>query len=423
MMPDGLALELLARLQRHLDGISKAAIEACERLCRAQGIALYLVGGAVRDLHLGRQNIDLDLTVEAPVAPLAETLARQLGGRAVCHQRFGTASVSGPDFRLDLAQTRRETYARPGALPTVELGATVIDDLARRDFTINATALQLVPETRLIDPHGGIADLDARLVRALHPASFEDDATRILRAIRYACRLGFAIEADTLAALSQSLRCVDAVSGARLRRELALILREPAAPIAASLADELGVLSVIEPGLHVAPDMAGRWAAALPGRHHAPLDELGFCLLADPRTAAERARVSIRLHLTARERRALEDLVRLRDLSDKLEAASDSPAGVVELLDGYAKAAVWALSILDDGSPGMACRRYLEEWQAIRPHLSGVDLLELGVPPGEAVGATLRRLRRARLEGEMSGRAGEIEFVRRQLAKDGGGDG
>jgi tRNA nucleotidyltransferase (CCA-adding enzyme) len=415
-----LAGVLLAHLR---EASSEATLEACERLSRDRGLTLYLVGGAVRDLYLGRQNIDLDFAVEAPVAPLAETLATELSGRAVCHERFGTASVSGPGFHLDLAQTRRETYARPGALPTVDLGATITDDLARRDFAINAMALQLVPETRLIDPNGGIPDLDAGLVRTLHPASFQDDATRMLRAVRYACRLGFAIEAATRAALSQSLRYVDTVSGPRLRRELALIFQEPAAPAAAALADELGVLQAIDPGLQVAPDVAGRWAAALTQRHHAPLDELGFCLVTDPRASADSARISRRLHLTARERRALGDFVRLRDLSDKLEAASDSPAGVVELLDGYAKAAVWALSILDDGSPGSVCRRYLEGWQAVRPHLSGHDLLDLGVSQGEAVGALLRRLRRARLEGLISGRAGEIEFVRRELAKDGGGDG
>jgi len=153
MVEDVTAAQLVERLESHLAPASLAALRACERLCRGRGASLYLVGGAVRDLLLGRETIDLDLAVEADVAPIAQALAAQTEGRAVVHQRFGTASVRGAGFRLDLARTRRESYAQPGALPSVAL-ATIVEDMARRDFTINAIAVDALTGV-ILDPFDG----------------------------------------------------------------------------------------------------------------------------------------------------------------------------------------------------------------------------------------------------------------------------
>src|SRR5207244_1379788 len=164
-----------------------------ERLIPAlEGIPpVYLVGGAVRDLLRRVESVDLDLAVEGDAHLAAGTVAERLGGEVVLHDRFGTATVKAPDLTVDLAATRRETYAHPGALPDVE-PATLADDLIRRDFTINAMAAGLSGDDlgRLHDPHGGQADLEAGVIRILHPDSFVDDPTRLLRAVRYEGRLG-----------------------------------------------------------------------------------------------------------------------------------------------------------------------------------------------------------------------------------------
>jgi tRNA nucleotidyltransferase (CCA-adding enzyme) len=180
---------LVARLEAETPAAQREALTLVERLCVERGAAVYLVGGAVRDLLLGREQVDLDLAMEADVAPVARALAEATGGKATLHERFGTAHVVGPGYALDLAQTRRETYARPGALPAVEPVASILDDLARRDFTINSISLRLTEPQELIDPFGGTADLGAGLVRVLQDRSFQDDATRMLRAVRYAARL------------------------------------------------------------------------------------------------------------------------------------------------------------------------------------------------------------------------------------------
>ncbi|MCJ7655839.1 MAG: hypothetical protein MUO97_11200, partial [Dehalococcoidia bacterium] len=153
---------------------------------------LYLVGGVVRDLFLSRANFDFDLVVEGDAISLARKLAKDSQAKLKIHSRFGTAKLNYPGFSLDLATARSETYSKPGALPTVKPGK-LKDDLIRRDFSINAMALCLMPHRfgELIDLYQGKDDLEHRLIRILHPNSFIDDATRILRAIRYEQRLGF----------------------------------------------------------------------------------------------------------------------------------------------------------------------------------------------------------------------------------------
>jgi tRNA nucleotidyltransferase (CCA-adding enzyme) len=155
---------------------------------------VYLVGGAVRDLILGRGRADIDLVVEGDPAALAAALGAE---PLVTHPRFGTMKVDWNGEELDLAASRRESYARPGALPTVELGAPIRTDLARRDFTVNAMAIPLADPTDLLDPYDGQVDLREGLLRAIHDRSFLDDPTRAIRAARYAGRFGFELEPGT----------------------------------------------------------------------------------------------------------------------------------------------------------------------------------------------------------------------------------
>ena len=406
---------LLSRLHQQLKPAALAALAAIEQACLDDGARLYLVCGTLRDLVLQRDPLDIDLAVEGDATSIAHRVAEQLGARAVVHQRFGTAKLSSRDFQFDIVATRRETYPHPGSLPQVE-PATLIEDLARRDFAINAFAMQLAPEPgEIVDPFRGIDDLRSGLVRVLHERSFQDDATRMLRGARYATRFGFKLQRDTEALLRRDLPYLKRISGPRLRRELALIFAEPEAVPAVELAHRLGILETIHPALRLRGDVAARWAEALRGHHEAPLDETGFCILADPRDEGTAASVTQWLHLTGRVERALLDLVRLRGLSDKLTAASGSPAAVVELLEHFAPAAVWALSVLDGSAAGTTCRDYLAHWRHKRPLLSGDDLLALGVAPGVAVGEMIRQLRRAQLQVNGMTRDQEIELVRASL--------
>ncbi len=229
---------------RILAAVGRAAAEA--------RLAVWLVGGVVRDLELGCSPKDVDVAVEAP-AERALVLADLLGGLpgwggVTSHARFGTATVRAPDQRrVDLASTRTELYPRPGALPVVTTGAPLLDDLRRRDFTIHAMARGLSGDGSpgpLIDPFGGLGDLRERRLRLLHRDSLADDPTRALRAVVYAVRLGFGVDREFRAALGRARRvsAFDAVSGDRLRRGLEVVLAEEDVFAARSLLLRLGLL-------------------------------------------------------------------------------------------------------------------------------------------------------------------------------------
>src|SRR4051794_21308442 len=173
-----------------------ASIPALEAVREAaEDMPAYLVGGGVRDLLLGLDRVDLDVAVEGAAGDVAD-LARRVDPDARVHDRFGTATVGVGETELDLAATRAESYEHPGALPTVR-PAGISDDLARRDFTVNAMAFPLAAQAELMDPHGGLDDLRDRILRALHERSFTDDPTRALRAARYAARLGVRVDEST----------------------------------------------------------------------------------------------------------------------------------------------------------------------------------------------------------------------------------
>lgn len=229
------------------------------------GVAVYAVGGFVRDLLLGRRNADLDLVVEGNAIHTARNLAGKLGGAVQAHNRFGTARVVWPGGEtLDLAMARIETYPRPGALPQVK-PAGLREDLGRRDFTVNAMAVSLVPGElgNLIDVFGGREDLGRKRLRVLHARSFWDDPTRIIRAVRFEQRFGFVLEAKTRALLRQALRekAGEALSPTRLFVELWKVFGEPRPDLCWQRLQELKIPEWLHPGLGKNPEPVRRMAA------------------------------------------------------------------------------------------------------------------------------------------------------------------
>ena len=199
-------------------------------LADERGESLYVVGGVVRDLLLGHVTLDLDLTVEGDGIAFARLVADRYRAGLAVFDRFATARLVFPDgLKMDIATTRRESYALPGVLPTVQ-PASIEEDLYRRDFTINAIAWQLNPGQfgRLLDAYGGQRDLRARTIRVLHAGSFQDDPTRIFRAIRFEQRFGFRLERTTLRLLAQaaSTNLIAQLSGPRLQNEILLLFAE-----------------------------------------------------------------------------------------------------------------------------------------------------------------------------------------------------
>jgi tRNA nucleotidyltransferase (CCA-adding enzyme) len=359
---------------------------------------VHLVGGAVRDLFLGREPRELDLVVEGDAAGLA----RELGGEHTLHLRFGTATVRLGAHDIDLATARRERYAQPGALPEVE-PAELTDDLARRDFTVNAMAVTLNGDRagELAAVPRAVEDLEAGRLRVLHDESFRDDPTRLLRMARYAARLGFRPEAHTavLAEQARDAGALATVSDERIAAELRLLATEPDPVAAFGTLRALELDQAIQPGFGLGDPVLAERALGLLGADGRPellLLGLAAGAAADPgriwrglsaRESAVAAAVSRAGGLAA-------DLTRAGPASEIVEAVGDSPPEAV--------AAAGALG------PEAAARRWLRELRQVRSEITGGDLLAAGVPPGPAIGIGLRAARAARLDGRVRDREEEL---------------
>lgn len=389
---------------------------------RERGDRVYLVGGPVRDLLLGRPVADVDLLVEAAEEGGAAALAEAAAGdaRVVRHDRFGTVSMKEGDAAVDLAGARRERYAHPGALPSVEVGS-LEQDLARRDFTVNALAIPLSAAARrahpsVIDPGRGRADLDASVLRVLHSQSFHDDATRALRAARLAARLGFHLARGTRTALNDALRdgAFARVSGDRLRREVEKLFADARAGADAVRAlvhlEEWHVLGGIEPGL------------ALPRAARAPLRRLGrmfvdppwptgrfepwaagLTLWLAPLDAGLRRRALRRLSVRGERARRITEFPRARERWLRSLARARGRGAVDAVLHGIEDERLLALAACGSPTERRRIARYAGEDRARRPPVGGADLLELGMA-GPDVGLALQRVRMAWLDGKVKSR-------------------
>ena len=330
---------------------------------------VYLVGGAVRDLLLGRPRADVDLAVVGDAAALAE----RLGGAAVEHERFGTVKVEVEGHEIDIATARSESYPRPGALPVVAPAEDIEADLGRRDFTINAIAIPIDGEARLVDPHGGEGDLKEGILRVLHPRSFEDDPTRAIRAARYAARLDFRLDPETEALLRKA--DLTTVSADRRRAELERLAEEETAPRGYELLADWGLIELRDGGLALM-----RAVGDLFEREHwaqfAPREEALMSAALGPPGGEE-----------------LLASMWPPNPGEGVELAEQRDP--VELALARAMGADWI-------------EHYLTAWRNVTLEIDGRDLIDAGVPEGPAVGRGLRAARRARLEGDAWGRDQEL---------------
>jgi len=358
----------------------------------ADDVTVALVGGVVRDALLDRApTTDVDVVVEGPAIPVARRLAERTGAALTTHDRFGTAVVRMGDGRhLDLVTARRETYAHPGALPTVTPG-TLADDLARRDFTVNAMAYTLdgpSPNT-VVDPHGGRDDLARRRIRILHDASFVDDPSRLLRAVRYAARLGFTLDPGTERAARAAAPHLT-LESARVTEELRRLLEEDSAGAALELARDLGV-----PWIAPGGDLGDRVSvlAAAVAHPHAPSVALWAVRLGVAVRPDERRRAP----LDASARSDADGV----DAADALVAALGSGGHRGSDVDRILRRTAPSAQVvaLARGAGAIA-----DWWATIRDMelaVNGDDVIAAGVAPGPAVGGALEALRGAVIDGEV----------------------
>jgi tRNA nucleotidyltransferase (CCA-adding enzyme) len=296
-----------------------------------------------------------------------------LGGADAEHERFGTVKVEVDGHQLDIATARRESYPHPGALPVVAPAGEIEADLERRDFTINAMAIPLSDQPRLVDPRNGREDLERGLLRVLHDRSFEDDPIRAIRAARYASRYGFTLEPETDRLLRQA--DLASVSADRRRAELERLAAEPNGVVGLGLLAGWGIIDLREGGVELMDSVED--------------------LLRQPHWAG----------LVSREQALIAAALGPEGTEEVLASmwAPKPGEGVevaerrdpVELIIARAMGASW----LD---------QYLTIWRDVELEIDGDDLIAKGIPQGPAIGQGLRAARLAKLEGEASGRDEEL---------------
>lgn len=378
----------------------------------AQLANVHLVGGSVRDMLRGDTPRELDVVVEGEIEPLLDAL----DGKLIRHERFGTAAVFLESARVDVTRARREHYEHPGALPEVE-PATLAEDLLRRDFTVNAIALSLSDGALLTVPEAE-ADLAAGRLRVLHPESFRDDPTRLLRLGRYAARLGFAADVQTaqLAAEAVGHGALGTVSGARIGAELRLAFSEASPVGALGALAELGVLQALGFNADVPRRVLETALALLPADGDASVLLLAGLIDAGADPAAT-AQLLDRLQFSAAIReRALAAALAVPSLAVGLARcgrasqlrALASPVGIeaVALAGALATSAAGA----DSGSRGAAqAERWLAQLRHVQLEIGGGDLIAAGVPRGPEIGRRLQVTLDRRLDGELgAGREAEL---------------
>jgi tRNA nucleotidyltransferase (CCA-adding enzyme) len=425
-----------ARLERTGDRHAEGRLwllRSAGKIGEGIGAPVYAVGGFVRDLLMGGDAPDVDLVVEGDGIAFARRLGEEIGGTVLVHGGFGTASIEGghappgadvdgaPLGRVDVASARRERYAGAGALPDVA-PAGLLEDLRRRDFSVNAMAVALAPDRfgRLIDPLGGQRDVRARRLRVLRPLAFVEDPTRICRAARYAARLDLHLDPPTRAAirLAVARRPYVALSGQRLWREIELAAGEPRARKAFEHLVRWGAVSLfgtsnVATRYLAAAERLGRWAKSA-GVAVDPAELFMLALLVG-RPPAAVGRCLDRLALTGEPRARLEAGAGAGPLARRLEAKHLPPSAVDEALRPVPPAAALSAWLRGGARARRRIEWYLAEGRAVQPRLTGGDLLALGVPRGPRVGRALAMLRRRRLDGAAGSLAEERELVKEWL--------
>jgi tRNA nucleotidyltransferase (CCA-adding enzyme) len=413
----------------------KYLINAAQKVSGETKMPAYLVGGFVRDLILGVKNFDLDITVEGSGILFADKLANQLKAKLNIHERFGTATlILKNGTKIDVATTRKERYSTCAALPIVTFGL-LNEDLLRRDFTINAMALRIArgKKQQLTDPFGGKEDLNKKCIRVLHDLSFQDDPTRILRAIRFEQRYNFKIEPKTLKLLKEAvaLGLLFKPNAHRLRDDLISMLKEnnPAKQIKrlVSLAGLSFISRKLKPGkttynLFKAIGNEVAWFEKnFPTRRKLDIWLIYFIALLKPLGKAEIKRIIQKLGLRkGEEKRALDYCQMSKKLIRRLSQKGLTAAQIFSLLEPLSYEAIILLNATSkNNNLKQYISDFIEIYNGMQIYVSGKDLHGLGIMPGPVYQKIFAKVLTAKLNGKVATYQDELVLIKGLIRQKG----
>lgn len=396
----------------------------------------YLVGGCVRDLLRGEENLDIDIVTEGDGIAFAKKLAETVGAKVKLHHRFGTAQLilwslapSLQPLKIDVATARTEYYEFPAALPKVEI-SSIKKDLYRRDFTINTLAVKLNKKDfgLLIDFFGGQRDLKDRAIRVLHNLSFIEDPTRAFRAVRFSERFGFKLTKHTENLIKTAIKMdiFEKLSGTRLYDELMLTFNETNPIKTLKRLGDYDLLSVMHPKISFSSELESflqsvhdtiTWFELLFLNEKYDKAIIYIMALLDKLNRQEReaalARLSVPLNIKDRVLKGFEAAeVILKNLKP------DSPVDIYHLLAGRdIEIVLFSMALTHDNEKKKAISHFLLELRNIKPLLKGHDLKNLGIPPGPEYSKIMRKILDEKLMKRLQTKEDEIEFVKRKFLR------
>ena len=407
-------LEPTESVARSLTGSYLRFFQELLQRSRDQRLPLYLVGGAIRDALLGYPITDLDFAVAGDARDLASDLANEMGAEVVTHNRFHTATLVLNDVRVDLASARTEKYPHPGELPIVELGP-MLEDLQRRDFTINALALPLWEDNpSVMDICNGLDDLATGTIKILHKDSFTDDPTRLFRAVRYEQRFGFTMDSSTEELFSSAVQdnSIDLLSADRIRHEFERIFHETNPYLVLQRLCDLGVLTSVmgclKFGNPIAVEERTNILDSLQRKStFGPLVSIS-CNLSDN----DRASFIKKLNMPRDWSKVVNDVGLIESCSDSLTKSDITNSEIFILLENIGDDAILGyLEITESDTLWGVLLRYISRIKDTQTMLNGSDLRDMGLDNGPDIGYILRVLLLKRLDGEIASEHDERSFV------------
>lgn len=414
-----LSFWLKERFPSEVYNFLKLSGEVAEEL----GVNAYLVGGSVRDLLRGEENLDIDIVIEGDGISFAKTFGKKLNAKVKTHHRFGTAQVITDKLKLDVATARTEYYESPAALPKVEI-SSIKKDLYRRDFTINALAIKLNPKDfgLLIDFFGGQRDLREKAIRVLHNLSFVEDPTRAFRAVRFSERFGFKISKHTenLIKSTIEMNLFDKLSGPRLYEELLLSFNETEPVRTLKKLSDFGLLKVIHPNLVFNEELETIFKSmhdALSWFNLQFLEEKtdrGILYLMSLLSGLKDEEAKVAMERLAPSPKVsgmiIKGLSQARDVLKRLPF--DNPVEIYNLLNKLKiETILFSIALSKDRQKQKAISRYLTELRKVNTILKGDDLKRMGIQPGPVYSKILNELLEEKLKGHLKSREDEERFV------------
>lgn len=417
-------IKYLKKLPREVQDL----IRLISNLADRSNIPAYLVGGFVRDLILGAANFDLDIVVEGSGISFAEDLAKALKAKLIGHRRFGTATVFAKGrLKIDIATARKEFYPQPAHLPEVTSGS-LKDDLFRRDFTINAMAICINARNsgKLIDFFGGNSDLRNKKVRVLHPLSFIDDPTRILRAVRFEKRYNFTLEPRTLQNLKEALALgmLEKVHPHRVRDELMLLLKEAQPLESIKRIKQLAGFNFIDKNLRVCADtfrflgeirkQINWFNRNFPARRKLDTWLMYFTGLIDSLSASAVGLVCGRFALRGGEQMRILNYKRIKPaFIQKVCSKNIRPSGLFALFEPLSYEVILLLGAKYRNKKFQkAIENFLEIYNGMSVCVCGHDLRGLGLKPGPYYQKIFAKVLKAKLDGRVKNKEEELCLIK-----------